>query len=284
MKKRLRRKKHSPLRSVLGQCLMLIGALAAIGPLLWMISTSLKHESMVLTPTPHWLPIPATAENFVQLFRQAEEFPVVRWLFNSLFVSLTVTALVCLITSAAAFAFSRLHFRGRNVLFMVVVATMIIPAQITLIPVFLIVQKLGWFNTYMGLIVPMLASGFGVFLLRQFMLSIPVELEEAAYLDGAGPFTVYWHVVLPLVKPALATLAIFTFIGCWNDFAWPLIITNDINMRTLPIGVMIFQGRYTSEYALTMAASVVCTLPVIIAFLFFQKRITEGIAMTGLKS
>lgn len=271
------------MRTVLVQAAMLLGAAVMLGPTLWMISTSLKPEWAVLKADPNWLPHPATLANYISLFTQAEDFPVFRWLANSLFVSFSVTGLVLLVASTAAYAFARLEFRGRDFLFMVVVATMIIPAQITLIPVFLIVQKLGWFNSYLGLIVPGLAGGFGVFLLRQFFLSIPVELEEAAYLDGAGSLAIYWHIILPLAKPALAALAIFTFIGSWNDFAWPLIITNDVAMRTLPIGIMIFQGRYTLEYGLTMAAAVVCTLPIILAFLCFQKRITEGIAMTGIK-
>lgn len=262
---------------------MTIAAIIMLAPTAWMISTSLKPEAEVLSKIPHWLPGVWTAKNYVDLFTQAADFPVIRWFANSLFVSCSVTLLVLLVTSSAAYAFARLEFKGRDTMFMCVVATMIIPAQITLIPVFLIVQKLGWFNSYYGLIVPGLASGFGVFLLRQFFMSIPVELEEAAFMDGAGPLGIYWRIILPLAKPALAALAIFTFIGSWNDFAWPLIITNDINLRTLPIGIMIFQGRYTMEYGLTMASAAVCTVPIIIAFLFFQKRITEGIAMTGIK-
>ncbi|HET6455042.1 MAG TPA: carbohydrate ABC transporter permease [Armatimonadota bacterium] len=275
------KKRYIP--DLVAQGFMLLGAMMGLAPIAWMVSTSLKHESAVMSAIPHWLPNPATMSNFTELFTQAEDFPVIRWLFNSLFVSTSVTFLVLFVASTAAYAFARLEFKGRDSLFMVVVATMIIPAQITLIPVFLIVQKLGWFNSYFGLIVPGLAGGFGVFLLRQFFLQIPVELEEAAYMDGAGPIAIYWRIILPLVKPALAALAIFTFIGSWNDFAWPLIITNDIAMRTLPIGIMIFQGRYTQEFGLTMAAAAICTIPIIIAFLIFQKRITEGIAMTGIK-
>lgn len=283
MRGRPERRKPFSARALLAQAAMVIAAAAMLAPTVWMVSTSLKPESEVLSATPRWLPSPPTLENYTTLFSQAEDFPVVRWFANSVFVSSSVTLLVLLVASSAAYAFARLQFTGREPLFMMVVATMIIPSQITLIPVFMIVQKLGWFNTYFGLIVPGLAGGFGVFLLRQFFLSIPLELEEAAYMDGAGPLTVYLRVILPLGKPALATLAIFTFIGSWNDFAWPLIVTNDISMRTLPIGIMIFQGRYTTEYGLTMAAAAVCTIPIIIAFLLLQRRITEGIALTGLK-
>lgn len=278
-----RKTKQVPTRHIIAQAVMTLAAIIMLSPTVWMISTSLKQEASVLSATPHWLPNPATFENYIKLFTQAQDFPVFRWLANSIFVSCSVTLLVLLVASTAAYAFSRLEFKGRDTMFMCVVATMIIPAQITLIPVFLIVQKLGWFNSYYGLIIPGLAGGFGVFLLRQFFQSIPVELEEAAFMDGAGPIGIYWRIILPLAKPALAALAIFTFIGSWNDFAWPLIITNDMNLRTLPIGIMIFQGRYTTEYGITMTAAAVCTIPIIIAFLIFQKRITEGIAMTGIK-
>ena len=271
------------LEGLLAQAVMIVAAAIMLAPIIWMVSTSLKQPEAVLTPQPHWIPNPPTLANFAGLFTKSEEFPVLRWLGNSLLMSCSITALVLAITSTAAYAFARLQFKGREVLFMIVVATMIIPGQVTLIPVFLIVQKLGWFNSYFGLIVPGLAGAFGVFLLRQFFLTIPVELEEAAYVDGAGPFTIYSRVILPVAKPALATLAIFTFMGAWNEFMWPLIVTNDVAMRTLPVGLMIFQGRYSLEYGTVMAAAVLCSLPMVVAFLIFQKRITEGIALTGIK-
>ena len=277
------RKTRPPFRHVAAQGVMFLAAMILLAPIIWMFSTSLKPDEQILTATPRWLPNPVSFVHFNRLFTQAEDFPVARWLFNSAFISSTVTVLALSITSMAAYAFSRLRFKGRDVLFIAVISTMMIPSQITLIPSFLIVQKLGWFNSYQGLIVPGLAGAFGVFLLRQFFLGIPVELEEAAYIDGAGPAVIYWKVILPLAKPALAALAIFTFIGAWNDFVWPLIITNDISMRTLPVGIMIFQGRYVTEYGATMATAAICSIPTIIAFLIFQRRITEGIAMTGLK-
>lgn len=283
MKKNKKTRRELPLKAVLAQAAMLLGAFLMIAPVIWMFSTSLKPEWAILDSNPKWIPNPLSFEHFIRLFTQAQDFPVLRWLANSIFVSCTVTFLVLFISSTAAYAFSRLQFKGRDVLFMAVIATMMIPGQINLIPVFLIVQKLGWFNSYFGLIIPGLAGAFGVFLLRQFFITLPVELEEAAHVDGAGPFTIYWRVVLPLAKPALATLGIFTFIGSWNDFVWPMIVTSDISMRTLPVGVMIFQGRYITEYGATMATAAVCSVPTIIAFLIFQKRITEGIAMTGIK-
>jgi multiple sugar transport system permease protein len=265
------------------QAVVAVAALVMVAPVAWMVSTALKPESDVLTPVPRWIPEHATVENFSNLFARAEEFPVLRWLANSVGIALTVTALVLLISSMAAFALSRLQFKGRDTLFYLIVATMVIPGQVMLIPLFLIVTKLGLFNTYLGVILPGLASAFGVFLLRQFFLTIPQELEEAAFLDGASLWTSYSRIVVPLSKPALATLAIFTFMASWNSFEWPLIVTNDIEMRTLPVGLSIFQGRYNLEYGITMASALLTTLPMLIAFLFFQKRITEGIALTGLK-
>ncbi len=258
-------------------------AILMVAPVAWMISTALKPPGEVLSAQPKWVPDHPTLENFRDLQTRSSEFPIVRWFANSLGISLTVTLLTLLVTSMAAFAFSRLQFKGRDTLFLIVVATMMIPSQVTLIPVFLIVQKLGMFNTYAGLIVPGLASAFGVFLLRQFFIAIPRELEEAAVMDGASLWTIYWRVILPVAQPALATLAIFTFLGSWNDFVWPLIVTNDVEMRTLPVGLSIFQGRYTSEYGITMAAACVASIPVIAAFLFFQRKITAGIALTGIK-
>lgn len=258
-------------------------ALLMVAPIVWMFSTSFKPEQEAVSLPPRWLPQHSTSANYADLFTKAEDFPVLRWLFNSVFVSVSVTLLVLLVSSMAAFALSRLKFRGRSSLFMAIVASMIIPGQVTLIPAFLIVTRLGMFDNYLGLIVPGIASAFGVFLLRQFFLGIPAELEEAAFLDGAGLWTVYSRVIMPLSKPALATLAIFTFMGAWNDFVWPLIVTNDMNLRTLPVGLSIFQGRYTTQYGITMAAAAITTIPMILAFLVFQKRITEGIALTGLK-
>ncbi len=268
---------------LLAQLLMAAAAVMMVSPLVWMVVTSLKERSQILTPVPRWIPDPPTLSNYIELFSRSDEFPVLRWLFNSLFISGSVTFLVLLVCSMAAFAFARLRFRGRDALFMAAVCTIIIPGQVLLIPAFLIVQKPGWFNTYWALIVPSLAGAFGVFLLRQFFQGVPAELEEAAVMDGAGLFTIYRQVVLPIGRPALATLAVFTFMGSWNEFVWPLIITNDIRMRTLPVGLTIFQGRYTLDYGLTMAAAVVCSVPVILAFLAFQRYITEGFTLSGIK-
>ena len=271
------------LQKTLLYILMTVVAVIMLAPVAWMISTSFKQEAEILSNSYNWIPKEVSGENYKRLFEQVEDFPVRRWFFNSVLVSSLATFCVLTLTSMAAFAFSRLKFWGREPLFYVLLATMLVPGQVSLIPVFLIVSKLGLFDTYAGLIVPGLGNAFGVFLLRQFFARIPHELEEAAVLDGASTPRIYWSVILPLAKPALATLGIFTFIGSWNDFVWPLLATSDVDMRTLPVGLNIFQGRFTTEYGVTMAAAVVATIPMIIAFLIFQKRITEGIALTGLK-
>jgi len=272
-------------RSQLGlHLLLLAAAVFFLAPMLWMISTSLKTPEEIVRglSTAQWLPHPATAANFTRVLRNAEEFPVWRWTFNSLFVSLAVTAVVLSVDSLAAFAYARLQWQGRDSLFAALVATMLVPGQVLLIPSYLILRSFGWFDTYQALIVPAGAGAFGVFLLRQFFLTIPVELEEAARIDGCGSFSVFRNVILPLAKPALATLGIFTFMGAWNAFEGPLIFTDSMEMRTLPVGITIFQGHYNTEYGPLMAAAVLASVPVTIAFLLFQRHIIKGISLTGL--
>jgi len=263
---------------------MLILALLFLAPLLWMVSTSLKTSEDIVNSLGalRWLPHPLTYANFHEVLTNVEEFPVWRWTGNSLFISLAVTFLVLTVDSLAAFAYSRLKWKGRDRIFSILVATMLVPGQVLLIPTYLLIRNLHWFDTYQALIIPAGAGAFGVFLLRQFFMTIPAELEEAARLDGCGPLGVFRHVILPLSKPALATLGIFTFMGTWNAFEGPLIFTSSMDMRTLPIGITIFQGHYGAEYGQMMAAAVIAALPVLISFLIFQKHIIKGISLTGL--
>ncbi len=259
-------------RSQLGLHLpMMLVALLFLAPLGWMISTAFKAPSDIISGlgTAQWIPNPATGENFDNVLGKAEEFPIWRWTFNSFFVSLAATFLVLTVDSLAAFAYSRLQWRGRNTLFSILVATMLVPGQVLLIPTYLLVRKLGLFDTYGALIFPVAAGAFGVFLLRQFFMAIPKELEEAARLDGCGPLGILRHVILPLSKPALATLGIFTFMGTWNAFEGPLLFTDSTLMRTLPVGITIFQGRYNIEYGPMMAAAALAAIPVTVAGFFF---------------
>ena len=263
---------------------MLLIAFLFLAPLLWMLSTAFKSPDDIIAGLGalRWLPRPFTLENFHNVLGKAEEFPIWRWTGNSVIISLAVTALVLTVDSLAAFAYSRLRWPGRDRLFSLLVATMLVPGQVLLIPSYLLIRHLGLFDTYGALIIPAGAGAFGVFLLRQFFLTIPVELEEAARIDGCGPLGILRHVILPLSRPALATLGIFTFMGTWNAFEGPLIFTDRIEMRTLPIGITIFQGRYSIEYGPMMAAAALAAIPVTIAFLIFQRHIIKGISLTGL--
>jgi len=263
---------------------MLLLALLFLAPLVWMLSTAFKSPDDIIKGLGalRWLPDPITLENFVNVWSKTEEFPIWRWTGNSLFISLAATALVLIVDSLAAFSYARLRWRGRDCLFSLLVATMLVPGQVLLIPSYLLIRALGLFDTYGALIFPAGAGAFGVFLLRQFFLTIPAELEEAARIDGCGPLGILRHVILPLSKPALATLGIFTFMGTWNAFEGPLIFTDSLAMRTLPIGITIFQGRYNTEYGPMMAAAAFAAIPVTIAFLIFQKHIIKGISLTGL--
>lgn len=272
-------------RSQLGLHLpMMLAAVIFLAPLVWMLSTAFKSPADILSGfgSTQWIPKPVTTENFSNVMGKAEEFPIWRWTANSLFVSFAATLLVLVVDSLAAFAYSRLQWPGRDKVFSVLVATMLVPGQVLLIPTYLLVRQLGIFDTYAALVFPVSASAFGVFLLRQFFLSIPKELEEAARLDGCGPLGILRHVILPLSKPALATLGIFTFMGTWNAFEGPLLFTDSVLMRTLPVGITIFQGRYNIEYGPLMAAAALAAIPVAVAFLLFQRHIIKGISLTGL--
>jgi len=257
-------------------------ALAAVtvAPFLWTVLTSFKEIGDILTYPPNWWPKTFVLDNYVAAFQAA---PFGRYYANSLFVALTVTAGQIVTCSMAAYAFARLQFRGRDVLFYILLGTMMIPGQVTMIPGFLILHWFGWIDHYAGLIVPGLASAFGTFLLRQFFLTIPRDLEDAAAIDGCGKMGVLWKIILPLSRPALATLAVFTFMGVFNDFLWALIVVSSDEMRTVQLGLAIFRDRYQTDWGQLMAASSVATLPIVIVFFFAQRYFIQGITLSGLK-
>ena len=254
----------------------------ALGSICKQMSDSLPPDSEILhfdsLLPQHW-----TLDNFREILGSSEEIPIFRWLFNSVFISSSVTFLVLFVDSLAAYALARLKLPGKKTTFALIIGTMMIPGQILLVPVYLILNKLGWIDTPFALIIPAGAGAFGVFLLRQFFLAIPKELEEAAIIDGCSKWKIYWHIILPLSKPALATLGIFTFLGSWNRFIGPLVFLDSLDKYTLPVGIALFQGQYSMEYGITLAACLVCTLPVVVIFIIFQKHIIKGIALTGLK-
>ena len=258
-------------------------ALVWMAPLLYIISTSLKPESETVTWPVRWIPAHFTLENYAHILFSRNKSPILRWLWNSLFTATAHTTLVVLVSSLAAYGYARLRFKGRDALFTVLMATMMVPGVINFVPAYLIVDKLGWVDTYAALIFPALGGVFGVFLLRQFFKGIPRELEEAARIDGAGYFRTYWQIILPLARPALVTLAVFTFMGHWNDFFWPLIVTNDASMRTLPPGLAFFQSQYLTYFGRLTAGDVVSAVPILILFLFAQRYFVKGIALSGIK-
>jgi len=259
--------------------------LAVSAPTVWILGQSFMHDAQIARYPPEFIPNPATISNYRDLFiphPQRPELPIARWLFNSVLVSTSTTLLVLLVASLAAYAFARMSFPGREILFTALGASLLIPAQVTLIPTFLIVRSIGWIDTYHALIWPAAAGFFAVFFLRQFFMTIPVEMEEAAVIDGCSHLGVYRHIILPLSGSALVTLAIFTFLGSWNSFTWPLIVLNSNEMRTLPVGLTIFNGEYWSEQGMIMAGAVFTSAPVVIAYLLLQRRITESMLLTGL--
>lgn len=253
-----------------------------IFPLFLLVVTSFKPESEVLNPATviprHW-----TLANFAQVLGYSEEAPFGRWLLNSLFISTTTTLLVLLFSSMAAYAITRLKAPGGGVFLAVVVATMMIPGTLFFVPVYLILSRLHWLDTPAALIVPATAGGFGVFMLSQFMRSVPEALEEAAILDGCSSLGVYSNVILPLCAPAMATLGILTFIWSWNDFLGPLIFMDSVRDYTLPVGIAIYQSSYYTQYGQTLAIGLLGSLPLVVIFLIFQRQIVESLASTGLK-
>ena len=220
-----------------------------------------------------------TLGNYAEVFRI---LPFGRYFLNSAIVTGTVTVLQILISSLAAFAFARLRFRGRETIFLLYLATLMIPVQVTLIPNFLIIKNLNWYNTYQALTVPALFSALSTFLLRQYYRGIPLDLDEAARMDGASSLRIWWQVIVPLGWPVMAALAIFTFQATWNDFLWPLIVTGSDEMRTIPIGLSYFVGQYSTAWNLLMAGSVLALLPVLVIYFLAQKTFVQGITLTGM--
>ena len=249
-------------------------------PFLWMLSTSLKSQQFVLVVPPELIPNAPTLDSYRRL---AELFPIWRLLGNSVVVSIGVTLGQLLTASMAAYAFARMQFRGRDALFLLYLATLMIPSQVTITPLFILMRYLGWINHYQGLIAPGVFTAFGTFLLRQHFLSLPKELEEAAYLDGATPLHIFVRIILPLSGPALATLAVFSFMNSWNSFLWPLFVVRDTQLMTLPVGLASLHGRYLTEWNLVMGGAVLTVLPMLLVFLALQKYFVKGVVMSGLK-
>ena len=261
----------------------LLGAIAVVTlfPLFWLVSTALKSptENIFQSP-PQLLPSHPTLENFVSVWHS---LPFGQYLFNSTLVAVLTVCLNLMFCSLAAYPLARLSFLGRDWIFMAIVSTIMIPFQIVMIPLYILIVKLGLINTYLGMIFPSLASAFGIFLLRQAFSSVPKEMEEAARMDGCSELGLWWYVMLPAIRPALATLAIFEFIGSWSDFLWPLIVIQDEKLYTLTLGVAKLHGTFSLDWRLVAAGSVISIAPVLILFLFLQRYIVPTETSSGVK-
>ncbi|QAY59087.1 carbohydrate ABC transporter permease [Microbacterium protaetiae] len=271
---------RQPLATRVGRhAILLIGSAVVILPFLWMFTTSLQSRaetytnSSVLPTSWHW-------ENYVHAWQAA---PFGQYYLNSIVMAIGIVGGHLVFDSLAAYAFARLHFPLRNTLFVVLLAALMIPTFVTIIPAYTIVANLGWIDSYAGLIVPRMADVFGIILLRQYFSSIPVELDDAARIDGCSRAGTFFRIIVPLSRPAFATLAIFSFLFAWNDFLWPLLVTNTDDVRTIQIGLSAFVGRYGTSWNYLMAGTLTATIPSIVVFLFFQRALVRGIATTGLK-
>jgi multiple sugar transport system permease protein len=277
------RKQRTPLRltlTIISWVLISLVALFVVFPFVWMVLTSFKTEKDVFALPAQLWPAHWSFDAYSKIW---QELPFARLFLNSVIFAGGVTVISVVLDSFAAYALARLDFPGKNIAFYLVLATLMVPYQITLIPLFQELFDFHWLDSYQGLIVPRATSAFGIFLLRQFFVSIPRDLDQAARIDGASEFRIYAQIMMPPAKPAIATLAVFQFMNNWNDFLWPLVVTSSTNMRTLPAGLTLFGGQYVVDYAVLMAGATISLLPLGVAFFFAQRYFVQGIATTGIK-
>ncbi|MDQ6875457.1 MAG: carbohydrate ABC transporter permease [Actinomycetota bacterium] len=272
----------NPTKRVLQYIVLIVLTLIFISPLIWMAVTSFKTSADAIANTPQWVPAHPTTHAFSSILR-ASGTPVLRWFFNSVLAATAQAVLVVATASMAAYALARMEFPGKRVIFALIVSTLFVPGVILIIPNYVIVSQIKWLDSLPAIIVPGAASAFGVFFLRQFFLGLPRELEEAALLDGAGPWRIFWSVVLPLSRPALVTLAMLAFLTNWNDFLWPVYVLFSAQNQTLPAGLATLQNANAVRYDLLMAGAMIAALPVLILYCFAQRFVIEGVSRTGLK-
>ncbi|HZW39395.1 MAG TPA: carbohydrate ABC transporter permease [Ignavibacteriaceae bacterium] len=267
-------------KKILLYSLVIFISLITLIPFLWMVSASFMSMGEASSFPPRFIPEHFTLEHYITLFTNLN---LTRYFINSVIISTGVTLVSLLVNTMGGYAFAKFRFKRKKTLFNFLLSSMIIPAQVTMLPVFLILKNLGLINTYFAIIIPGMASIFGIFLIRQFVMGIPDSLIEAAKMDGAGDFEIYYKVIIPLCRPILITLGIFTFMGAWNDFLWPLIVMTDSNMYTMPVALASLSGEHRDDTELMMAGSFLTVLPVIIVFLALQKYYIKGIMMGGVK-
>jgi multiple sugar transport system permease protein len=272
-------KKKIGIGKVLLYVVLVVYAVITLIPFLWALSSSFKTLDEIVSGTISFIPKHFTLDNYKQIFIEQAMFP--RWLLNSVIIAVTVTILNLLFNSMAGYALARLQFPGKKPLFIIILAVLMIPTQVTMIPNYLILKQLGWLNSYQGMIVPTMINATFIFMMRQFFINFPKELEEAAALDGLSRIGIFFRIVLPLARPALAAQAIFVFMSSWNDFMRPLVILSDPQLFTLPLGLNSFKGQYISYWNYIMAASMVFTLPMLVIYVFFNRYFIKGISFTG---
>jgi multiple sugar transport system permease protein len=265
---------------VLGTIFILFWTFISIIPFLYMLSTSLKTDNLILKNPIVWIPNPFTFEHYLDVFAYGD---IVRAFFNTVFIAVSITVVQAIIASLAAYAFARIRFLGREYVFLGFLATMMIPGYVLIIPLYIIVTSLGLYDTFAALILPGFVSACSIFLLKQFFKSIPMDLDESALMDGCNRLQILYRIIIPLSTPALVSMSIFTFMGSWNSFFWPLIITQNKNLRVLPLALSYFQVANAVDYGGLMAAATLVSLPLLIVFLLAQRRFIEGLTLTGMK-
>jgi multiple sugar transport system permease protein len=274
------RKKPATATIVVTYVMLIVIAAFAILPLLYMLSLSLQTDSEVLSPTPVLWPESPQFQNFLDIWQQA---PFVQFFLNSVIVATAITLSHLFFDPLAGYVFAKFRFPLKRVIFLLILGTLMIPFFVRMIPLYTLMAQFGWLNSYQGLIAPFLMSAYGIFLTRQFIRPLPYELIDAARLDGCSEFAIYWRIILPQIKPVLATLGMFTFISSWDEFLWPLVVVNSIEMRTMPIALTMFQQEYYTQWEYTAAGAVILFIPILLLFLFTQRYFVRGLVLSGMK-
>jgi len=276
-----RKKDLSKLRMrIVATIVLSLLALVFIAPYFWMLSNSFKSNKEILLDPTNILPKVFTLDSYIKVLTTSQFF---MWLRNSLFIAITNTCVILLTSSLVGYILSKYNFKLRNVIFMLILATMMVPSQVTMIPNFLLISRIGWYNSLLSLVIPSFIGGFGIFLCKQFIDEIPKELFESAMLDGASDIRIFFSIVIPAIRPALGSLTIFTFMQYWNDYLNPLIMLNSTENMTLPLALTYFTDQHKTDLSATLAAAALMTIPVTIVFIIFQKQFIKGITMTGMK-
>lgn len=277
--RKLRKARVKLVTQAIAYVLLAAGSILMIIPFVWTVSSSLKHPDKLLSFPPQWIPHPVWWQNYTGAVRVV---PLFRYWLNSFFISTTLLITQVITAALAAYAFARLRFKGRDALFLLYLGTMMVPSQVTLIPRFLIVRDLHLIDTYLGLMIPMFIYVLGTFIMRQYFLTLPYELEDAARIDGCGRLRTFWHIIAPLSKPALATVAIFSFKNTWNEFLWPLIVLNTQAKYPIQVGLALFRSSTNTQWEMLLAGTVIAMAPLVVLFFFGQRYFIKGISLTGM--